>query len=363
MVTSSNLTNVVIVRLLTARAGTTTARSASLPHEPCGLIGRPRRFCPSSTSTWFSLCLNPLLRWPFRTLGRFTAFCSGRHPRRCCRLLPIQKHLGERIAFLAVLHTWGQNLHHHPHLHCVVPGGGISLDGSRWVSTRKKFFLPVKVLSRLFRGKFVAYLKQAVEQGRLAFRGKIEALGDRGRFLTWLDDLTRSEWVVYAKPPFGGPRQVLKCLARYTHRVAISNRRLISLQAGGVTFQWKGYARGNHLETMTLAAIEFIRRFLLHVLPSGFVKIRHYGFLGNRCRRQRMALCRKLLSEKLLMKSQTADACHDSAPEEPKTEPVDRCPICRLGRMKRVEIVPPEPVPSGECVCQFPVSLAELDTS
>ncbi|MGH9449153.1 MAG: IS91 family transposase [Terriglobia bacterium] len=252
------------------------------------------------------------------------------------------KHLGARIGFLAVLHTWGQNLHHHPHLHCVVPGGGISLDGSRWLSTRKKFFLPVKVLSRLFRGKFVAYLKQAFQQGRLGFHGKMQPLGERKRFLAWRDELARSEWVVYAKPPFGGPRQALKYLARYTHRVAISNQRLLSLQNGQVTFQWKDYARGNCPRTMTLAATEFIRRFLLHVLPSGFVKIRHYGFLGNRCRQHKIALCRKLMSDERPVKSQAAGACHDLVPEGPKTESVDRCPVCRLGRMSRVEIVPPQ---------------------
>jgi Putative transposase/Transposase zinc-binding domain len=271
------------------------------------------------------------------------------------------KRLGAQIGFLAVLHTWGQNLHAHPHLHCVVPGGGISRDRSRWISARKRFFLPVKVLSRLFRGKFVAYLKQAFQQGRLGFHGKIEALGERGRFLAWLDGLARSEWVVYAKPPFGGPQQVLKYLARYTHRVAISNQRLISLQNGQVTFQWKDYARGNRTGTMTLAAHEFIRRFLLHVLPRGFVKIRHFGFLANRCRQREIALCRKLLDQESTTESSGACSHSDLTPARPKPESADRCPVCRQGRMNRVEMVTPRSPPLDWDGAGFSTSPTKMD--
>lgn len=198
------------------------------------------------------------------------------------------QHLGAEIGFLSVLHTWGQNLLHHPHVHCVVPAGGISPDGTRWIRCRKGFFLAVRVLSRMFRGKFLAGLKRAAAGGRLTppAAASLERL---------LDQVVRHDWVVYAKRPFGGPKQVLKYLARYTHRVAISNRRLVSLCEGRVTFRWKDYAYGGRSRLMTLTAVEFIRRFLLHILPTGFMKIRHYGFLANRFRAAKRELCRRLL--------------------------------------------------------------------
>jgi hypothetical protein len=247
------------------------------------------------------------------------------------------KHLGAKIGFLAVLHTWGQNLHHHPHLHCVVPGGGIAPDRSRWISCRQQFLFPVKVLSRLFRGKFAAYLKTAFHQGELGFHGKLAHLREKNNFIAWLNPMTQSEWVVYAKPPFGGPQQVLKYLARYTHRVAISNQRLVALQDGQVTFRWKDYSHGNQHRTMTLEASEFIRRFLLHVLPSGFVKIRHFGFLANRCRQENIPLCRTLLPP--TTKPPLPSSRGDSVTKEQPAEPPDRCPLCKLGRMRLVEIL------------------------
>jgi hypothetical protein len=242
------------------------------------------------------------------------------------------KHLGAVIGFLAVLHTWGQTLQHHPHLHCVVPGGGLSPDHSRWIGSRKGFFLPVKVLSRLFRGKFVAFLKAANEQGRLVFHGQSKPLEEGDHFASLLNELSKREWVVYAKRPFGGPVQVLKYLARYTHRVAISNQRLVSLSEGEVTFRWKDYADGNAVKEMTLDVREFTRRFLLHILPRGFVRIRHYGLLANRCRIERLEQCRRLL------------ACSADQPVSPESvnklegqcnadrEP-QLCPACRIGRM------------------------------
>ena len=181
------------------------------------------------------------------------------------------KHLGAAIGFLAVLHTWGQALQPHPHLHCVIPGGGTSPDQSQWISCRKGFFLPVKVLSRLFRGKFVAHLRAANEQGNLAFHGQLEYLSASAQFARLLRELSKIEWVVYAKPPFGGPERVLKYLARYTHRVAISNQRLVALSDGQVTFRWKDYADGNAVKEMTLDVRGFTRRSLLHILPRGFV--------------------------------------------------------------------------------------------
>jgi Putative transposase len=183
-----------------------------------------------------------------------------------------RRHLGARIGFLAVLHTWGQNLHHHPHLHCVVPGGGIARNQRRWISCRRQFLFPVKVLSRVFRGKFIAYLKTAFRDGELGFHGELKCLGENRKFIEWLNRAAGTEWVVYAKPPFGGPRQVLKYLARYTHRVAISNQRLVSLEDGRVTFRWKNYARGSELATMTLNVEEFIRRFCCMCCPKALSK-------------------------------------------------------------------------------------------
>jgi hypothetical protein len=270
------------------------------------------------------------------------------------------RHLGARLGFLAVLHTWGQNLYHHPHLHCVVPGGGIAPDQSRWISCRRQFLFPVKVLSRLFRAKFVAYLKTAFRDGKLGFHGELKSLGEKRNFVEWLSRVAGTEWVVYAKPPFGGPRQVLKYLARYTHRVAISNQRLVSLEDGRVTFRWKNYARAGELATMTLPAEEFIRRFLLHVLPSGFVKVRHFGFLANRSRRDNV-----LLSRQLLAASSTGPpglAPPDSHSNEPEANTVDRCPRCKVGSMRMLEVLAPQ----AEASARFGVislRVIQIDTS
>jgi hypothetical protein len=207
------------------------------------------------------------------------------------------KHLGAQIGFLSVLHTWGQNLHAHPHVHCVIPAGGLSPDHSCWIHLKHDFFLPVKVLSRVFRGKFVAGLKRLFRRKKLSLHGNLKHLSRPSRFRAFLRQLFRQDWVVYAKPPFGGPEYVLQYLARYTHRVAISNPRLVSLADGKVTFRWKDYAHGNKKSKMTLTADEFLRRFLLHVLPRGFVRIRHFGFLSARRRRQLITVCRQLLAE------------------------------------------------------------------
>jgi len=206
------------------------------------------------------------------------------------------KHLGAEIGILSILHTWGQNLLAHPHIHCVIPAGGISVDHSRWVRPRyPRFFLPVKVLSQVFRGKFIAGLKRLYRRKQLRCAGPCAALADEKQFRQLLRRLYRQDWVVYAKPAFGGPRQVLRYLGRYTHRVAISNHRLLSFDGERVAFRWKDYAHGSKQRLMTLAATEFLRRFFLHVLPKGFVRIRHFGFLGNRFRAARVKLCRQLL--------------------------------------------------------------------
>lgn len=248
------------------------------------------------------------------------------------------RHLGARIGFLALLHTWGQTLHHHPHLHCVVPAGGLSPDGSRWVACRPNFFLPVRVLSRLFRGKLLALLQGAFDDGRLSFHGSLEALAHPPAFARLLARARRTEWVVYAKPPFGGPEQVLKYLARYTHRVALSNRRLLSLEGGVVAFRYKDYARGRRVRTLRLDAPEFIRRFLFHVLPKRFVRIRRYGLLANAHREAKLARCRELLGAARdaapATEATAATPAGDRAHDPPH---LPRCPACSEGRMRRVQ--------------------------
>jgi Putative transposase/Transposase zinc-binding domain len=205
------------------------------------------------------------------------------------------KHLGAEIGFFSVLHTWSQRLSLHPHVHCVIPAGGLRLDHSRWVKSQNRFFLPLKVLSRIFRGKFVAGLKQAFQSSRLHFPGNLAPLARPKTFAAWLRLLFRKDWVVYAKPPFGGPQCVLQYLGRYTHRVAISNHRLVSFSEGKVTFRWRDSAHNHEQKLLTLSLDEFLRRFLLHLLPKGFVRIRHFGFLANRRRAALLPLCFHLL--------------------------------------------------------------------
>jgi hypothetical protein len=250
------------------------------------------------------------------------------------------RHLGAgEIGLLAVLHTWGQNLMHHPHLHCVASGGGLSKDGARWIASKKYYFLPVKVLSRVFRNKYRALLLKAFHRGELEFFGELQPLADPRAFRRYLDAATRREWVVYAKRPFNDTTCVLKYLARYTHRVAISNSRLLGYRDGKVTFRYKDYAHESQQRTMTVAATEFIRRFLLHVLPDGFMRIRHYGYLANRHRRERLETCRRLLGCAALPGVPT-DA------EEPEGEPREEggtadatilCPACKTGRMRIID--------------------------
>src|SRR6266404_3376922 len=218
-----------------------------------------------------------------------------------------RKHLGAEIGVIGILHTWGQNLLLHPHIHCVIPAGGLSPDHRRWIRPRYPFFLPVKVLSRVFRGKFLAGLKRLHHRHQLCCAGPTVALADPQQFAKLMRRLHRHDWVVYAKPAFGGPMQVLRYLGRYTHRVAISNHRLLAFDQERVTFHWKDYAHGGKQGKMTLGATEFLRRFFLHVLPRGFVRIRHFGFLANRFRASRLALSRQLLSSMLLLRFFVAD--------------------------------------------------------
>jgi hypothetical protein len=245
------------------------------------------------------------------------------------------RHLGAEIGLLSVLHTWGQTLHHHPHVHGVVPGGGLSPDGTRWISCKPGFFLPVKVLGRVFRGKFLERLKRAHADGKLSFQGSLQALRDGAAFAAHLRPLYEKDWVVYAKPPFGGPLAVLKYLARYTHRVAIANHRLLAMADGRVTFAYKDYARGERQRTMTLDAVEFLRRFLLHVLPKGFTRIRQYGLLANRIRAAKLERCRYLLGQTTTPEWQ-AELREESAQAEEIL-----CPRCKLGHMVRRQRLSP----------------------
>jgi hypothetical protein len=241
------------------------------------------------------------------------------------------RHLGVRIGITAVLHTWGSAITHHPHIHMIVPGGGLSLDGKRWISSKPAFLLPVRVLSKLFRRLFLTRLHELHTEGRLHFFGDQVAMNDRRAFLRYLAPLRKKNWVVYAKPPFAGPEAVLAYLSHYTHRVAISNRRLISFDETGVTFRYKDYRRDgvDRQRTMTLRPDEFIRRFLLHVLPKGFHRIRHYGLLASAGRKANVALARQLLAVPA-----------PAEPEQPAPPPGPRppCPCCG-GRMVVIEIV------------------------
>lgn len=247
------------------------------------------------------------------------------------------RHLGaDEIGLLAVLHTWGQNLMHHPHLHCVVSGGGLSKSRKRWIASKKHYFLPVKVLSRVFRNKYRALLQKAFQQGELEFFGELQPLAETRAFQRYLDAATRREWVVYAKRPFNDASCVLKYLAGYTHRVAISNSRLLSYSAGKVTFRYKDYAHESQQRTMTVPATEFIRRFLLHVLPDGFMRIRHYGYLANRHRREKLEICRRLLgcAAPIAAPVDIEQTANEPCEQGGITEATIPCPACKTGRMR-----------------------------
>jgi hypothetical protein len=250
------------------------------------------------------------------------------------------KHLGAEIGFLAVLHTWSQTLRHHPHLHCVVPGGGLALDGTHWRSCRQGFFLSVNVLARLFRRLFLEALARAHEHDKLTFHGTSAYLAEPLAFKRLLASLRVREWWVYAKRPFGGPAQVLAYLGRYTHRVAISNHRLLALKDGQVTFNWKDYTRGNQQRSMSLTTDEFIRRFLLHVLPRGFQRLRQFGFLANRRRREQLARCRQLLAA-TQTDTNLLPRDYQSLYETITGESLQQCPACGAGTMKLTEYLAP----------------------
>jgi hypothetical protein len=250
--------------------------------------------------------------------------------------------LGGQVGITAILHTWGQNLLFHPHLHCVVTGGGLAPDGQRWVAGRRRYFLPVKVLGKLFRGKFLAGVKKAYQAGQLTLTGSVLHLGDPRAFQQLLQQLYSHNWIVYAKRPFGGATQVFRYLGRYSHRVAIANSRLVSMDHGRVSFQWKDYADNHHTKIMTVSAEEFIRRLLLHVLPKGFVRIRHFGLLASVNVATKLQRCRQLLGQETPAAPQPAKCWVDRVLEWTGQDP-RRCPRCQ-GFLERRPLLnsPPE---------------------
>jgi hypothetical protein len=252
-----------------------------------------------------------------------------------------RKYLGAEIGFITLLHTWSQTLIDHPHLHCLVTAGGLSPDGQRWISSRSDFFMPVKVLSSLFRGKFLDGLKKAYEAGKLKFPGKIEVLKGGPAFNKFLTDLYQQEWVVYCKPPLRRPEQVMEYLGRYTHRVALSNDRIVSLEGKQVTLRWRDSADGDKIKFLTLEAFEFIRRFLLHVLPDRFVKIRHYGLLSNRSCKRKLLRCRKLFG---VLQNEEPEESPQETWEDLLTRITGKdprvCPFCSQGKMIPRELLP-----------------------
>jgi len=252
------------------------------------------------------------------------------------------KHLGATVGIIGILHTWGQNLMGHPHIHCIVTGGGLSSDGDRWVSARKGFFLPVRVMSALFRGKFLDLLNNYLKRGDLIFPDSLGHLKNPKDFETFKRHLYRKKWVVYCKPPFDGAKGVLQYLGRYTHRIAISNNRILTIRDGNVSFLWRDYADDNQQKTMTLKTDEFIRRFLLHVLPARYVRIRHFGLLANRNRKNNITLCRKILGGG---KTVTKENVRQETWQEQLLRicgvDVTACPICQKGKMSRVALLLP----------------------
>jgi hypothetical protein len=251
------------------------------------------------------------------------------------------KYLGGQTGITALLHTWGQSLMFHPHIHCIVPSGGLSASGVRWINSKKKFFIPVRVLSKKFKGKFIAYLQNAYFSKELKFMGEIEELSKTDVFLYFMKDLRQKEWVVYCKPPFKSAEYVLQYLGRYTHRVAISNNRIVSLENGLVTFKWRDY-RDNKEKLLTVPSEEFIRRFLMHILPDKFVKIRHYGILGNRNKKTKLKDCKRLTGTKITV---NLDRNKRLSIEELilkiSGKNITKCPCCDKGTMKRTGSLQP----------------------
>lgn len=255
-----------------------------------------------------------------------------------------RKYLGANIGFTSILHTWGQNLMYHPHIHCIVPSGGLSVDDSKWISSRKKFFIPVKVLSAKFRGKFLFYFRQLCSENKILFTNENEELKKQDVFNCFIDNLYSMNWVIYSKPPFKSAEYVLQYLGRYTHRVAISNNRIVHVENGLVAFKWRDYKDGNKVKYMTITAEEFIRRFIMHILPKKFVKIRHYGMLSNRTRTTKIKRAKVILKVKINTQS-LKDISKMTAADillEVSGINILKCPCCNSGTMVRKSKVNPK---------------------
>ena len=356
-----------VIRCRTAELGGHVQRCEKCSHQRIQYNSCRNRHCPKcqamARAAWLQKRESELLPVPYFhvvfTLPHELAPLALQNPRVVYGILfqaaartlgevaANPKHLGARVGCLMVLHTWGQNLMHHPHVHAIVTGGGLSPDGSRWIhgrrsKRRRPFFAPVKVLSRVFRGKFIRLLKQAFASGKLAFHGQLQPLCDPAAFEQRLNHAVRHDWVVYAKRPFSSPTCVLKYLARYTHGVAISNRRLVTLHNGQVSFRYKDYADRQQSKVLTLQTPEFIRRFLLHTLPRSFVRIRYYGFLANRQRNEQLEHCRRLLgvtAEPTPVAEEKVLPTETLAPQEL----CRKCPACQHGKLVIIEVVPPVP--------------------
>lgn len=344
----------------TATLGGHKTRCDHCGHEGCAYNPCRNRHCPKcqgvTRAAWLAKRQREVLNTPYEhaifTLPQDLSLLVLHNPRLLYSLLfrtvsqslldiaGDPKHLGAEIGGMAVLHTWGGQLQHHPHLHCVLPAGGLAPDGSRWVPCRPDFFLPVRVLSRRFRRLYLEGLKDLYSRGELTLSGRCREFVEPKLWRRWLRALRDKEWVVYAKEPCDSAH-ILKYLARYTHRVAISNHRLVSLQDGQVTFRFKDYKRAGKLRTQSLDAMEFLRRFVLHVLPKGLHKIRYFGFLANCHRHQKLAQCRTLLGQPVvaIRASERADLETADKDEPPgvSTQPGEPCPVCQKGRMQLIE--------------------------
>ena len=322
------------------------------------------RHCPKcqrvATERWLAARRRELLPIPYFhvvfTLPHALNPLAQSHPRLVYRLLfqaaastlarfgRDPRHLGGELGVTAILHTWGQNLSQHIHVHCVVTGGALAPDGSQWIRARAAFLFPVRALSKVFRGTYLAALRRAFEGGELHLTGSLAPLADATAFTAWLDRLRQQAWVVYCKPPFAGPAQVLAYLGRYTHRVAIANERLVVLEDGIVRFRWRDYADGDRVKVMELDADEFLRRFLLHIVPDGFVRIRYFGLLANRGRTAKLAHCRALLAQAAPPPPAPAESVRAVMLRVTGID-IDLCPVCHQGSLRRVECLLPVPSP------------------
>ncbi len=319
------------------------------------------RHCPKcqrvATERWLSARRREVLAIPYFhivfTLPHALNSLAQSHPRLLYRLLfhaaastllrfgRDPRHLGGDLGVTAVLHTWGQTLTQHVHLHCVVTGGALAPDGTRWIPTRPSFLFPVRALAKVFRGRYLAGLQRAFDRGELHCTGGLAPLAEPAAFTAWLADLRQHAWVVYCKPPFAGPEHVLAYLGRYTHRVALSNDRLLGLADGRVRFRWRDYADGERVKVMALDVDEFLRRFLLHIVPDGFVRIRHFGLLANRRRAAALGQCRVLLTQPP-MPPVPPESVRDLMLRVTGID-IERCPVCQQGVFHQVEVLPPAP--------------------